>query len=150
MKQEMRISDRSILTTRVFSHGVRKVWRMWSELPLIERWWGPDGFTTRSERFEFSVGGRWVFVMVGPDGREYPNDVEFVAIDPPRSIHYRHLSIPRFNVYVEFRELDPNRTELTFTQVFASKKERDAVAVYAEPANRQIMDKLDALAATLD
>ena len=39
----------------------------------LAKWWGPDGFTNRFEVFEFWPGGRWVFDMIGADGRVYPN-----------------------------------------------------------------------------
>jgi uncharacterized protein YndB with AHSA1/START domain len=40
----------------------------------LSRWWGPAGFTNTFEVCEFKKGGRWSFVMHGPDGRNYPNE----------------------------------------------------------------------------
>jgi len=150
VRQEMKVSDRLIVTNRRFSYSVQKIWRMWSELSLIEQWWGPDGFTTTTLRFEFRVDGRWTFVMHGPDGKDYPNDVQFKVIDPCRYLRYLHLSNPRFDSYVEFKEIGENETELIFTQEFESTEQRNAVAVYAEPANAQIMKKLALAASMLD
>ena len=48
----------------------------------LARWWGPDGFTNRFERFEFAPGGAWDFEMIGPDGHVYPNRAQFAAVEP--------------------------------------------------------------------
>jgi uncharacterized protein YndB with AHSA1/START domain len=33
----------------------------------LARWWGPKDFTKTFGQFEFKPGGRWVFVMRGPN-----------------------------------------------------------------------------------
>ena len=143
MKQEMHVAERSIVTIRKFPFAIERVWRQWTEVRLIERWFGPDGFTTTSDRFEFRVGGFWTFVMHGPDGTDYANEVRFDAIDPPNLIRYTHMGGPHFDTTVKFVEVSAGHTEITFTQVFLSKEERDRVAVYAEPSNQQFMNKLE-------
>jgi uncharacterized protein YndB with AHSA1/START domain len=35
---------------------------------------GPKDFTHTFEQFEFKPGGRWVLVMHGPNGANYPNE----------------------------------------------------------------------------
>lgn len=37
-------------------------------------WWGPAGFTSTFNTYEFKPGGRWSFIMHGPDGKNYPNE----------------------------------------------------------------------------
>lgn len=145
MKQEIQVAERSIITVRRFPYAIQKVWRQWSEAKLIEKWFGPDGFTTTSERFEFREGGFWTFVMHGPDGAHYPNEVQFVAIDQLRLIRYTHLGGSHFDTTVEFAEVAGGHTEITFTQVFNSKEERDRIAVFAEPGNQQFMNKLESV-----
>jgi len=145
MKQEILVSERSIVTRRVFPHGAQRVWTMWSELTLLERWWGPDGFTTSTSRFQFEVGGSWVFVMVGPDGVEYQNEIVYEQIEKPSRIRYAHISNKRFTEQVDFVETAHDATEVVFTMVFESQTERDSVKLYAEPGNRQFMEKLSVL-----
>ena len=47
---------------------------------INSRWWGPKDFTNTFEQFEFKPGGRWVFVMHGPNGTNYPNESDFREI----------------------------------------------------------------------
>lgn len=66
------VEDRLIVITRVFDAPRELVWKAWHEPEHVERWWGPKGFTTRVEELDLRPGGRSKFVMVGPDGTEYP------------------------------------------------------------------------------
>ena len=65
-------SDREIVITRLFDAPRELVWKAWNEPEHVEQWWGPEGFTTRVEECDFRPGGLWRYVMVGPDGTEYP------------------------------------------------------------------------------
>jgi uncharacterized protein YndB with AHSA1/START domain len=142
MTQLFTVTDRDIVTTRVFHHPVAKVWKAWTRPDLIPRWWGPNGFTTTFHQFEFAPGGKWIFTMHGPDGTDYPNQAIFDEILENQLIRYRHTSKPEFAVEVHFEEMAQG-TKLTFIMRFATKELRDQVGVYAEPANEQLMTRLD-------
>ncbi|MFY9150909.1 MAG: SRPBCC domain-containing protein [Prolixibacteraceae bacterium] len=46
----------------------------------LEKWWGPSGFSNTFNQFQFNPGGKWTFIMHGPDGSNYPNESEFIEI----------------------------------------------------------------------
>jgi hypothetical protein len=46
--------------------------------------------------FEFQVGGRWKFVMHGPDGQSYPNECLFTALEPGALVVIDHVCAPLF------------------------------------------------------
>ena len=56
----------------------------------LSQWWGPEGFTTTTQSFEFHVGGEWDFVMHGPDGTDYQEWISWTGIDPPERIALLH------------------------------------------------------------
>jgi uncharacterized protein YndB with AHSA1/START domain len=142
---DLEVPERQIVTMRTFNHPVDSLWRAWSDPQVIPLWWGPDGFTSTIDRFELHADGAWVLTMHGPDGTDYPNDIVFDEVAEERLIRYRHLSEPQFTVTVEFAAEDPASTTVRFIQLFGSKEQRDAVAVYAEAANEQFMARLGAV-----
>ena len=81
---------RSIIGIREFDAPRELVFSVWTDAKHLAQWWGPNGFTTTTSRFEFRPGGVWRFVMHGPDGRDYQNRVTFDEIVPPERIVYRH------------------------------------------------------------
>lgn len=79
-------NEREIVITRVFNAPRELVFKVWTEPKHIEQWWGPKGFTTRVTELDFRPGGQWRYVMVGPDGTEYPVKGVFREIMPPERI----------------------------------------------------------------
>ncbi len=62
----------AVSTERLLSATPRKVFSAFEQADLLAQWWGPSGFTNTFEQFEFKPGGRWVFVMHGPNGANRP------------------------------------------------------------------------------
>ncbi len=75
-------SDRAIVITRVFNAPRHLVFKVWTEPKHIEQWFGPKGFTTRVTQIDLRPGGQWRYVMIGPDGTEYPSIGVFREIVP--------------------------------------------------------------------
>jgi uncharacterized protein YndB with AHSA1/START domain len=62
-----------LVFTRVFDAPREIVFEAWTEPDQIGNWWGPRGFTTKTNVTEVKVGRRWDHVMHGPDGTDYSN-----------------------------------------------------------------------------
>ena len=122
-------NSREISAIRIFDAPRRLVWKAWSSPENLGQWWGPHGFTTTTTEFELAPGGRWIFTMHGPDGTDYPNEVEFTAVRENELIEYEHGPSPRFRVTVKFEDVGESRTRLSFLMVFGSVEERDNVAI---------------------
>ena len=78
--------DTEIVINREFAAPRQLVWEVWTQPKHIEKWFGPKGFSTRVEKFDFKVGGRSTYVMVGPDGKEYPGTGVYREIVPIEKI----------------------------------------------------------------
>lgn len=64
-------ADREIMISRVIEAPRELVFEAFTKVRHLSQWWGPEGFTTTTRAFEFSVGGVWDFVLHGPDGTNY-------------------------------------------------------------------------------
>lgn len=141
---EGRVIDRDLVITRVIDAPREKIFDAWSDPSRIARWWGPKGFHSTIDKFDFRPGGEWKFVMHGPDGRDYQNDNSFVEIQRPSRIVVRHGSKPVFQLAVTFEELEPGKTKIVWRATFASQKALDAVRSFALPGAEENLDKLTA------
>jgi uncharacterized protein YndB with AHSA1/START domain len=121
------ISDREIIISRLFDAPRELVFDAWADPEHIAEWWGPQGFTTTTEKFDFRVGGQWIHVMRGPDGREYPNESVFLDIVRPERIVRTHGGGNlKFKMTVTFIE-ENGKTRLTLHHVFPSAEMREFV-----------------------
>ncbi len=110
---------------------------------LLAQWWGPDGFTSTFTHFDFREDGRWLFVMHGPDGTDYPNQSSFVEIKEPGRIV--HDVEPFFTLTVELLAHSPG-TRVNWIQVFDDEQVARNMAAMLGPANQQVLDRLQAVA----
>jgi len=107
----------------------------------LARWWGPEGFTNSFEVCEFTQGGRWQFVMHGPDGTNYANQSEFAEIVPNSLVRIRHISAPQFVLCITLSTSDGG-TDVLWEQTFDDPAFAERVRHIVEPANEQNLDRL--------
>jgi uncharacterized protein YndB with AHSA1/START domain len=60
-----------IVITRTFNAPRERVWKAWTEPTEVRRWWGPKGFTAPFAKNDLRVGGKYHYLMRGPDGKDY-------------------------------------------------------------------------------
>lgn len=75
-------SETNLTLTREFNFPRDLVWTAWTEPEHIAQWFGPEGYSTRVEEYEFKTGGQFKYVMIAPDGNEYPGTSIFKEITP--------------------------------------------------------------------
>ena len=136
------IKNRQIITVRLFKASIEKVFSAWANEEQLKLWWGPKGFSNSFHEFDFRPGGRWKFVMHGPNGGNYENESFFVEINEPKRIVLQHISRPHFQLTVDFEDLG-NTTRLVFQQLFETVEEYNKVKGFAADANEENMDRLE-------
>ena len=52
-----------------FDVAIGRVWRMWADPRLLERWWGPPSHPATVQEHDLSVGGAVTYVLSGRDGQ---------------------------------------------------------------------------------
>jgi uncharacterized protein YndB with AHSA1/START domain len=78
----------AIVLTRVFDAPRELVWKAWTEPERFMRWWGPKIFTSPRCEIDLRVGGKFLWCMRWPDGRENYNTGEYLEIVPFERLVY--------------------------------------------------------------
>lgn len=133
-------------TERVFSASPRRIFAAFEQADQLARWWGPKDFTNTFTQFEFTPGGRWVFVMHGPNGADYSNECVFREIQPDTRIVIEHVVKPWFRLTVTLAPRG-DQTRLEWVQEFESAAMAASLRSICEPSNEQNLDRLEALLA---
>jgi len=147
---------RSIIGMREFDAPRDLVFVAFTDPKHLAQWWGPNGFTTTTQAFDFRLGGVWRFVMHGPDGRDYQNQITFDEIVSLERIVYRHgggddVEPIQFTQTVTFQDLGNGQTLLTWHGTFPSAPERARVIrdYGADKGLVQTMARLDDYVVTM-
>ncbi|MEF3366323.1 SRPBCC family protein [Methylocystis sp. 9N] len=85
------VAGRTMVLQRVIQAPRTIVWNAWMNPETLPQWWGPDGFSCRTQRIDLRTGGEWVFDMIGPDGAVFPNHHLFTEVRPEERIAYMLL-----------------------------------------------------------
>ncbi|MEV5705702.1 SRPBCC family protein [Actinoallomurus sp. NPDC052274] len=142
-------ADREIVISRAIDAPRELVFEAFTEVRHLSRWWGPEGFTTTTQSFEFRVGGVWDFVMHGPDGTDYTEWITWTEIAPPERIvllHGESRDDPNaFESVLTFAP-DDAATRIEMRTVFPTRELRDEAAekYHAIEGGRQTLSNLAA------
>jgi uncharacterized protein YndB with AHSA1/START domain len=141
------IGDRETLVTRDFDAPRELVWSAFVDPKHVPMWWGPRGFTCETHEIDIRVGGRWRFTMHGPDGKAWPNRMEYRELKAPERIVVDHGTDvdddpARFRSTITLEDLGGGRTRVRMQARFATAAQRDAVlGFHAIELGVQTLDK---------
>ena len=138
-------SDRECVHSRLIDAPRERVFSAIADPLQLARWWGPNGFTSSFESFDFRPGGHWRFVMHGPDGTDHPNQNVFAQIVEPERVVVDHPSDTHHFVLTITLDNEGGRTRVGWRQVFDTAEHRDHVAPLVAAANEQNLDRLAAV-----
>ncbi|MBL7738794.1 MAG: SRPBCC family protein [Chitinophagaceae bacterium] len=134
-----------IVSARIFHYPVEQIFKAWADPHLLAQWWGPKGFTSTFDEFDFTNGGLWKFTMHGPDGADYHNFNRFIEIFQPVKIVFDHLEpVHTFRATALFEKMDES-TRLVFSMLFDSAGEYEKVKDFIAKANEENFDRLEAV-----
>jgi uncharacterized glyoxalase superfamily protein PhnB/uncharacterized protein YndB with AHSA1/START domain len=67
---------------REFAANLELVWEAWTNPEILDLWWAPKPWMSKTKYMNFRVGGRRVYAMVSPEGQEHWSIQEFTSISP--------------------------------------------------------------------
>lgn len=125
------MNDRELIITRILKASPERVFEIWTDPDHTSQWWGPEGFSTTTHSIDLEPGGLWRFTMHGPDGRDYKNLIEFIEVETPLRLVYRHrddgeVEPVRFHVTITFAPLG-KKTLLTMRSTFESAEDLERI-----------------------
>jgi len=144
--------EATIIVRRTVAAPRELVWKVWTEPQHIAKWWGPKGFTNTVHSMEVKPGGVWLYVMHGPDGKDWDNRIAYREVVKPERLVYDHSGSDspddphRFHVVVTFKTVAGGTEVVTFPSVAARNAvlEFGAVEGGKETLNK-LADYLDAM-----
>ena len=132
-----------IVSSRIVDASQELVFAAWTDPNHLKNWWGPAGFTNTFNEFDLKPGGKWSFVMHGPDKGNYPNECEFLKIEKPSLIAWKRFSKPLFQVVFTFEEIASHKTKIVFRMIFDTPEECNKLKPFVVDKNEENFDRLE-------
>lgn len=88
---------KTVLITKEFEAPRAMVWDAYTKAELLDQWWAPKPFSSRTKVMEFREGGRRFYAMVSPDGQERWALQQYKSITPKANFKF-------FNAFADENE----------------------------------------------
>jgi len=112
---------KKIIVKRTFAAELPLVWDAYTKSEILDQWWAPKPWKTKTKSMDFREGGRWIYAMVGPKGEEHWCVANYDLIQFQKKFRGKDgFSDSEGNVN---KEMPESTWEVTFT----SKGDRTAV-----------------------
>ena len=89
---------KTVFVNREFAADLSLVWDAFTKPEILDQWWAPKPFISRTKFMNFEVGGRRFFAMVSPEGQEGWILQKYTSISPKTN----------FKLFNSFADKDEN------------------------------------------
>lgn len=73
---------KTVQVTREFSASKNLVWDAFTKQEILDQWWAPKPWKSRTKFMNFEVGGKRFYAMVSPEGEEHWSIQKYTSITP--------------------------------------------------------------------
>lgn len=120
---------------REFNADRELVWAAWTSPEILDQWWAPKPYKSKTKVMEFKVGGRRFYAMVNPEGEEIGWHIQdYTSISP--KTNFKFLSV--FADKDENPHLPGSDWDLTFSELNGTTTVQ--ITIYNE--SRERMEKM--------
>lgn len=123
-------TTKTVTFSRDFNADRSLVWDAYTKQELLDQWWAPKPWTSRTKFMDFEVGGRRFYAMVSPEGHEHWSIQKYTSISPKTNFKLWNA----FADKDENPELPGSEWDLTFSE--QNGKTTVRVSIYNESLAR--------------
>jgi len=123
-------ATKKVFITREFDAELSLVWDAFTKKEILDQWWAPKPFSSKTKIMNFKVGGRRFYAMVSPEGQERWAIQKYTSISPKTNFKF-------FNAFAdenENPELPGSEWDHTFSE--QNGKTKVSVTIYNESLER--------------
>ncbi len=121
---------KTVSITKEFAFELSLVWDAYTKPELLDQWWAPKPFASRTKVMDFRVGGRRFYAMVSPDGQERWGLQKYTSISAKTNFKL-------FNAFAdkdENPELPGSEWDLNFSE--QNETTKVSISIYNESLER--------------
>ena len=121
---------KTVSITKEFAAELSLVWDAYTKPELLDQWWAPKPWMSRTKVLDFKVGGRRFYAMVSPEGDERWAVQKYTSITPKTNFKL-------FNAFAdkdENLELPGSDWDLNFSE--RDGKTKVSISIYNESLER--------------
>ena len=122
--------SKTVTIVKEFAAELPLVWDAYTKQEILDQWWAPKPWASKTKVMNFEEGGRRFYAMVSPEGQEHWALQKYTSINPKTN----------FKLYNSFADKDENpqlpgsEWDLNFTDLNGNTKVH--ITIYNESLER--------------
>jgi len=81
-------ATKTVFVNREFDAGLSLVWDAFTKQEILDQWWAPKPWASKTKVMNFEVGGRRFYAMVSPEGQEHWSIQKYTSISPKTNFKF--------------------------------------------------------------
>jgi uncharacterized protein YndB with AHSA1/START domain len=81
-------ATKTVVIDREFAADLSLVWDAFTKKEILDQWWAPQPFLSKTKFMDFKVGGRRFYAMVSPEGQERWQVQKYTSISPKTNFKF--------------------------------------------------------------
>lgn len=73
--------NNTINVKREFAADIDLIWAAWTTPEILDQWWAPRPYESKTRSMDFRPGGRWVYCMISPENEIHWNIFDYENIE---------------------------------------------------------------------
>ena len=127
-------TTKTVFINREFAAALSLVWDAFTKQEILDQWWAPKPWASKTKFMNFEVGGRRFYAMVSPEGQERWSIQKYTSISPKTNFKFLNA----FADEDENPELPGSEWELNFSEQDGTTKVN--ITIYNKSLDR--MEKM--------
>jgi len=127
-------SKKTAFINREFDADLSLVWDAFTKPEILDQWWAPKTWSSKTKIMNFEVGGRRFYAMVSPEGLERWSIQKYTSISPKTNFKFLNA----FANKDENPQLPGSEWDLNFSE--ENGRTKVSVTIYNESLER--MEKM--------
>jgi uncharacterized protein YndB with AHSA1/START domain len=125
---------KTVFINREFDADLSLVWDAFTKQEILDQWWAPKPYASKTKAMNFEVGGRRFYAMISPEGQERWSLQKYTSISPKTNFKFLNA----FADAAENPQLPGSEWDFNFSEQNGTTKV--SISIYNESLER--MEKM--------
>lgn len=127
-------STKTVFVEKEFDAELSLVWDAFTKKEILDQWWAPKPYASKTKYMNFKVGGRRFYAMVSPEGQENWHIQDYTSISPKTNFKF-------FSVFAD-KDENPFLPGSNWNLNFSENKETTKVRITIQNDSLERMEQM--------
>lgn len=127
-------STKTVFVEKEFDAELSLVWDAFTKKEILDQWWAPKPYASKTKYMNFKEGGRRFYAMVSPEGQENWHIQDYTSISPKTNFKF-------FSVFAD-KDENPFLPGSNWNLNFNENKETTKVSITIQNDSLERMEQM--------